>query len=86
SATKFRWNVSGSYQQVVPKYVSVDKNGCEKEFLLDSLLPQDAYNLVFLKGYQWPFDYQKMASSSQIDLLGQQSLFRFYRKPKRLQF
>ncbi|MEG1963555.1 MAG: FAD-binding protein [Clostridia bacterium] len=74
SATKFRWNVSGSYQQVVPKYVSVDKNGCEKEFLLDSLLPQDAYNLVFLKGYQWPFDYQKMASSSQIDLLVQQQI------------
>ncbi|MEG1608230.1 MAG: FAD-binding protein, partial [Clostridia bacterium] len=69
SATKFRWNVSGSYQQVIPKYISVDKNGIEKEFLLDSLSPDDAYNMVFLKGYQWPFDCKKMATSSKIDLL-----------------
>ncbi|MEI3407046.1 MAG: FAD-binding protein [Christensenellales bacterium] len=29
----FRWNVSGSYQQVIPRYVSVDRDGKETEFL-----------------------------------------------------
>ncbi|MEG2561685.1 MAG: FAD-binding protein [Clostridia bacterium] len=70
SSTKFRWNVSGSYQQAIPRYVSVDKNGVEKEFLADRFnSPQDAYNMVFLKGYQWPFDSKKTDGSSQIDLL-----------------
>ena len=31
ASTKFRWNVSGSYQQVIPRYISVDNknnNNC----------------------------------------------------------
>jgi succinate dehydrogenase/fumarate reductase flavoprotein subunit len=27
ASTKFRWNLSGSYQQVIPRYLSVDENG-----------------------------------------------------------
>lgn len=65
----FRWNVSGSYQQAIPRYVSVDEKGKEREFLLDHLSPRDALNLVFLKGYQWPYDERKSNGSSRIDLL-----------------
>lgn len=66
ASKKFRWNLSGSYQQVIPRYVSVDKNGNEAEFL--TALP-DYLNLVFLKGYEWPFDSNKTDGSSQIDIL-----------------
>lgn len=65
----FRWNVSGSYQQVIPRYVSVDAQGVEREFLSQRLSPADVLGLTFLKGYQWPFDPQKTAGSSRIDLL-----------------
>ncbi len=66
-----RWNVSGTYMQVLPRFVSVDAAGIEREFLLESLRdPYEALSLVFLKGYQWPFDCRKvMGSSSLIDLL-----------------
>ena len=34
ASIKFRWNLSGTYQQVIPRYVSTDKNGGdEREFL-----------------------------------------------------
>ncbi|GHU73288.1 FAD-binding protein [Clostridia bacterium] len=69
ASTDFRWNVSGSYQQALPRYVSVDDSGIEREFLLDKLSPQEALRLTFLKGYQWPFDTRKIDESSQIDLL-----------------
>ncbi len=66
-----RWNVSGSYMQVLPRFVSVDADGNEQEFLQDFF--PDAYealSAVFLKGYQWPFDSQKVLNgSSVIDLL-----------------
>ncbi|MBQ2704938.1 MAG: FAD-binding protein [Clostridia bacterium] len=66
-----RWNVSGTYMQVLPRFVSVDKEGNEYEFLTDYL--GDAYtalSLVFLKGYQWPFDPKKAEKgSSQIDMI-----------------
>ena len=65
----FRWNVSGSYQQSLPRYVSVDESGREREFLLEDLAAPDALNRVFLKGYQWPFDPAKQAGSSRIDIL-----------------
>jgi succinate dehydrogenase/fumarate reductase flavoprotein subunit len=64
----FRWNVSGTYQQVLPRYVSVDEDGCEREFLYDAL-GNEANNRVFLKGYQWPFDTRKADGSSKVDLL-----------------
>lgn len=66
-----RWNVSGTYMQVLPRFVSVDTEGNEYEFLLDFFNdPYEALNAVFLKGYQWPFDSKKVLSgSSVIDLL-----------------
>ena len=66
-----RWNVSGTYMQVLPRFVSVDEQGVEREFLLDFFDdPYEALSAVFLKGYQWPFDSKKvMEGSSVIDLL-----------------
>lgn len=69
ASVKFRWNVSGSYQQAIPRYVSVDEDGVEREFLLDSLSCEDVLHSVFLKGYEWPFDPRKAAGSSRVDLL-----------------
>ncbi len=70
ASTKFRWNLSGSYQQVLPRYVSIDAQGTEREFLPDYFdSPESALNEVFLKGYQWPFDSKKMNGSSRIDLI-----------------
>lgn len=68
ASIKFRWNVSGTYQQVLPRYVSIDEAGVEREFLNDYMSPEEAVNLVFLKGYQWPFDASKKDASSRIDL------------------
>lgn len=66
-----RWNVSGTYMQVLPRFVSVDKDGNEYEFLADYF--EDVYealSMVFLKGYQWPFDSKKvLTGSSVIDIL-----------------
>ena len=65
-----RWNVSGTYMQVLPRMISVGEDG-EREFLLDYF--GDAYaalSALFLKGYQWPFDCRRVqAGSSVIDLL-----------------
>ncbi len=73
-----RWNLSGTYQQVIPRYFSTDADGGdEREFLnpfFDSMgrLATD----IFLKGYQWPFDPQKIegAGSSLIDVLVQNEM------------
>jgi len=66
-----RWNVSGTYMQVLPCFVSVDEEGNCREFLLDFFGdPYAALSAVFMKGYQWPFDSAKvMEGSSVIDLL-----------------
>jgi len=66
-----RWNVSGTYMQVLPRFLSVDAEGSTREFLLDFFSdPYEALCAVFLKGYQWPFDSRKvMDGSSVIDLL-----------------
>lgn len=70
ASTLFRWNLSGNYQQALPRYIAVDKNGHEREFLRD-YFRDDArlLEMVFLKGYQWPFDSAKINGSSIIDLL-----------------
>ncbi len=68
ASTKFRWNLSGTYQQVLPRYISVDKKGNENEFLYEKLR-DDSLGLIFLKGYQWPFDTRKTEGSSKIDLI-----------------
>lgn len=66
----FRWNVSGTYQQVLPRYISIDRDGVEREFLPDYFdTPAEALDRVFLKGYQWPFDSEKRHGSSLIDLI-----------------
>lgn len=73
ASVKFRWNLSGTYQQVLPRYVSTDQNGNdEREFLEDYFTaPRQLLNAVFMKGYQWPFDPAKAEGngSSMIDLL-----------------
>jgi len=73
ASVKFRWNLSGSYQQVVPRYYSTDMNGDdEREFLNDHFPDyRSLTKAIFLKGYQWPFDPEKIEGygSSMIDLL-----------------
>ncbi len=66
-----RWNVSGTYMQVLPRIVSVDGAGHEREFLWEYFFePYEAMSAVFMKGYQWPFDIKKVrGGSSVIDLL-----------------
>lgn len=67
----FRWNLSGSYQQVLPRYYSVGEDGRERDFLAPFFeTPEKLLTAVFLKGYQWPFDPRKArGGSSLIDLL-----------------
>ena len=73
-----RWNLSGTYQQVIPRYYSANRDGGGvQEFLnpwFDSMstLATD----IFLKGYQWPFDHDKVANhgSSLIDILVQNEM------------
>ena len=68
-----RWNVSGSYMQVVPRLISTAADGVSdvREFLPGAFAsPAEAHGMVFLKGYQWPFDARKAErGSSRIDLL-----------------
>jgi len=72
TSLKFRWNLSGSFQQVIPRYISTDMVGNdEKEFLNDYFPDMKSLaNAIFLKGYQWPFDPKKIENygSSLIDL------------------
>lgn len=65
----FRWNVSGTYQQVLPRYISVDEEGNEYEFLYDALTNDEVLLYTFRKGYQWPFDSRKKDASSLVDIL-----------------
>lgn len=73
ASIKFRWNVSGTYMQVIPRVISTSMDGRsdDREFLLDYFeTPGECYSNVFLKGYQWPFDSRKIVNgSSLIDLL-----------------
>ena len=67
-----RWNVSGTYMQVLPRFVSTDaEGGNEQEFLYDFFADEGRLlSNVFMKGYQWPFDVRKAAGgSSVIDIL-----------------
>lgn len=73
ASTKFRWNLSGTYQQVIPRYVSTNPEGGDEQEFLDPYFenPEDMLYAIFLKGYQWPFDPRKTTAygSSLIDLL-----------------
>ncbi|NVM38146.1 MAG: FAD-binding protein [Candidatus Lokiarchaeota archaeon] len=71
ASTRFRWNVSGSYQQVIPRYFSLDNSNTEREFL-KFVFPSftELSRATFLKGYQWPFNSTLIEGfgSSLIDL------------------
>jgi succinate dehydrogenase/fumarate reductase flavoprotein subunit len=78
ASTDFRWNVSGTYMQVIPRLFSASAGGSsngdgpdEREFLRDYFATAGEMNSqLFLKGYQWPFDARKAAGgSSLIDIL-----------------
>jgi succinate dehydrogenase/fumarate reductase flavoprotein subunit len=73
ASVKFRWNVSGTYQQVVPRYLSTGAGGGDEREFLNDYFPDMGRlaTAVFLKGYQWPFDPRKAADggSSLIDIL-----------------
>jgi succinate dehydrogenase/fumarate reductase flavoprotein subunit len=72
ASTGFRWNLSGSYQQVVPCYFSTDEDGGEVRYFLNDYyetMGEVATN-TFLKGYQWPFHADRLqnAGSSLVDI------------------
>jgi succinate dehydrogenase/fumarate reductase flavoprotein subunit len=73
ASVKFRWNLSGTYQQVIPRYVSTNADGSDEREFLDEYFDTFGRMLdaIFLKGYQWPFDPRKIENfgSSLIDIL-----------------
>jgi succinate dehydrogenase / fumarate reductase flavoprotein subunit len=72
ASIKPRWNVSGTYMQVLPRFVSTDADGGDVCEFLTEAIPDYGRQLsmIFLKGYQWPFDIRKaLDGSSLIDLL-----------------
>ncbi|MEW6744808.1 MAG: FAD-binding protein [Planctomycetota bacterium] len=73
ASLSFRWNVSGSYQQVVPCYISCDRHGGDEREFLSEVFPdlKTLANAEFRKGYEWPFDCRRIQGfgSSLIDLL-----------------
>ena len=68
-----RWNLSGTYQQVIPRYFSTDIHGGDQREFLMEFFPDTGTlcTAIFLKGYQWPFDPGKTTDfgSSLIDIL-----------------
>jgi len=69
ASVKFRWNVSGTYMQVIPRFISTEADGESdaREFLGDYFdSPGEMNSMVFLKGYQWPFDSRKIVGGSSI--------------------
>lgn len=73
ASIKFRWNLSGTYQQVLPAYISTDLDGGDEREFFDEYFETDVQllNAIFLKGYQWPFDPRKLENygSSLIDAI-----------------
>ena len=73
ASTKFRWNLSGTYQQVVPDYFSTAPDGVSdvRHFLHDTFdTMSHMATSIFLKGYQWPFHAARLQSggSSLVDI------------------
>jgi succinate dehydrogenase/fumarate reductase flavoprotein subunit len=69
ASIKFRWNVSGTYMQVLPKFISTGPDGVSdpQEFMRPYFKSAGEMNsMIFLKGYQWPFDSRKAAGGSSI--------------------
>ena len=98
SSIKFRWNVSGTYMQVIPRFISTEEDGQSdaKEFLREYFKsPGEMNSAVFLKGYQWPFDCRKIINGSSIvDILvyietvvkGRRVFLDYRKDPKGFQF
>ncbi|MCL2434040.1 MAG: FAD-binding protein [Clostridia bacterium] len=65
-----RWNLSGSYMQVMPRFYSTDKNGNDEQAFLDcDIAPGGPQcDAIFQKGYHWPLDVRRAGDSSRIDL------------------
>lgn len=69
ASVAFRWNVSGSYMQTLPRVYSVDSEGVEREFLTERFgSVKAALGALFLKGYQWPFSAGNVRGSSLVDI------------------
>lgn len=68
ASTKFRWNVSGTYMQVIPRFISTDQNGKDEQEFMQPYFDDcgQMNSMVFLKGYQWPFDPSKVSGGSSI--------------------
>jgi len=92
---KPRWNVSGTYLQAMPRFVSTDTGGGDERDFLTEVIGDYGRQLsmIFLKGYQWPFDVRKARDgSSLIDLLvyretvlrGRRVFLDFRRNPMRV--
>ena len=64
ASTGFRWNLSGTYQQVIPAYFSEDDAGSRSWCLnqYHQTMSREATN-IFLKGYQWPFHAARLQNS-----------------------
>ena len=73
ASIKFRWNVSGSYCQAIPRIFSTDAHGGNEREFMAAFFPtiRKMATNIFLKGYQWPFDPQRIENlrSSLIDVL-----------------
>jgi succinate dehydrogenase/fumarate reductase flavoprotein subunit len=73
ASIQFRWNVSGTYMQVIPRFISTEADGVSdpREFMRSYFEDVGEMNsMVFLKGYQWPFDWRKVrGGSSIVDIL-----------------
>jgi len=98
ASIKFRWNVSGTYMQVIPRFISTAPDGVsqEREFLPEYFdTVGELCSNVFLKGYQWPFDSRKVVGGSSIvDILvyietvlkGRRVFLDFRRNPQGFKF
>lgn len=91
ASTDFRWNVSGTYQQVLPRFVSIDERGNEREFLSDYINEDEVLLYQFRKGYQWPFTSSNIPGSSEVDIAvqnecskGRKMLYGFYAQSQKL--
>jgi len=62
ASVKPRWNVSGTFMQALPRFISTDANGNDEREFLEGNFNDTGKMLtcVFLKGYQWPFDTRKI--------------------------
>lgn len=90
--TKFPWNLSGTYVQVMPRVYSVGEDGEEIHFLKRYYRnTREMVSNVFRKGYQWPYHSTRMLDykSSLFDLAvflerqaGRQVYLDFLRNPE----